>query len=76
MSSKKRIALSIKLDPVSASDYLKYDFRHACEHCVHFQSIDQKCTLGLNTRTHLLAEQTHQMEVSGRMALCRFMEVD
>jgi hypothetical protein len=73
---QKRIRASIKKDAMNASDHLKYDFRFACEDCSHFASEQQRCTLGYNSVPHRKAQQQHDFELSGRMALCRFHEID
>jgi hypothetical protein len=72
----KRIRASIKKDVVNPHDYLNYDIRSACEECSHFAAEKVQCTLGFNVAPHLKAQQTHEMELSGRMALCRFHEID
>lgn len=80
MSSKgftqKRIYASIKKDVVNPADYLKYDIRSACEECSHFSSAQSQCTLGYNVAPHLKARQIQDMGLSGRMAQCRFHEID
>ena len=72
----KRIRATIKKDVMSASDYLKYDFRFACEECSHFASESGACTIGYNTAPHRKAQQQHDFELGGRMAQCRFHEID
>ncbi|MBK9323365.1 MAG: hypothetical protein IPM97_10550 [Bdellovibrionaceae bacterium] len=74
--AQKRIYASIKKDVVNPRDYLKYDIRSACEDCSHFASETTCCTLGYNVAPHLKAQQKHDMELSGRMAQCRFHEID
>jgi hypothetical protein len=72
----KRIHPSIKKDGVNPSDFLKYDFRSACEDCSHFDSLKILCTLGYNTAPHLKTQQLHDYETSGKIAQCRFLEID
>lgn len=72
----KRIRASIKKDVVNAHDFLNYDIRSACEDCSHFSALQTRCTLGFNVAPHLKAQQLHDMELSGRMAQCRFHEID
>ncbi len=72
----KRIRASIKKDRVSPSDFLRYDFRSSCEDCSHFNSLKILCTLGYNTSPHLKAQQLYDYEVSGKIAQCRFLEID
>ncbi|HEY8272620.1 MAG TPA: hypothetical protein VIG33_17130 [Pseudobdellovibrionaceae bacterium] len=72
----KRIHPSIKKDGVNPSDFLKYDFRTSCEDCSHFDSLKNLCTLGYNPAPHLKAQQLRDYEASGKIAQCRFLEVD
>lgn len=72
----KRLNRSIKTDAVNPSDYLKYDFRFACEDCTHFNIEAESCTIGYSTIPHRKAEQEHCYRLSGKMAICRFLEID
>lgn len=72
----KRIHPSIKKDGMNPTDFLKYDFRFACEECSHFDSALEYCTLGYNSAPHRKAEQTREYLATGRMAQCRFHEID
>lgn len=72
----KRISASMKKDVVNPYDYLTFDIRSACEECSHFNSVNERCTLGFNSAPHRKLQQTHDMELSGRMAQCRFHEID
>ncbi|MEZ0390611.1 MAG: hypothetical protein ACAH59_00245 [Pseudobdellovibrionaceae bacterium] len=72
----KRLSTSIRFDSVNPTDYLKYDFRFACEDCSHFNSEGGNCTLGYNSAWHRREFQKKSYELSGKMALCRFLEID
>ena len=72
----RRLKTSIKRDAVHPADYLKYDFRSACEDCTHFKASNTSCTLGYGTSWHLEAFQAQEYERTGKMALCRFLEID
>lgn len=72
----KRLHPSIKKEVMNPGDYLNYDFRFACEECSHFDVAGERCTLGYQSSHHRKAQQTHDFELSGRMALCRFHEID
>jgi hypothetical protein len=72
----KRLHPSIKKERMNPSDYLNYDFRFACEECSHFDTSEERCTLGYQSSHHRKAQQAHDFELSGRMALCRFHEID
>jgi hypothetical protein len=79
MGSKKtlkRVKQSIKLDPVDPSDFLNYNFTHSCEFCSHWNNGDGLCTLGYKNDDHRLSANLKTYELSGKMALCRFLEID
>lgn len=75
-TTPRRINASIKRDNVSAADYLRYENRWSCDECSHFDSLSEKCTLGYETSHHRLAEQRRSFELSGKIAFCRFHEID
>lgn len=72
----KRIHPSIKKDGINPSDYMRYDFRSACEDCSHFNSLSITCTLGYKTGPHLRAQQQKDYANGGKIAQCRFLEID
>jgi len=71
----KRITPSIKKDVVNPTDYNRYEHRWSCDECTHF---DHKgaCTLGYPSAPHRLEQQTKDYLMSGRIAFCRFHEID
>ncbi len=75
-TTPRRINASIKRDSVSAADYIAYDHRWSCDECTHFNHGAEQCTLGYETSHHRLKEQTRSFELSGRIAFCRFHEID
>jgi ribosomal protein L32 len=76
VKTPKRIGSSIKKDVIQASDYLKYNLPMSCEECSHFKSSHETCTLGLPTEHHLKRNQEKSYLLSGKIALCRFQEID
>ncbi len=76
VKTPKRIGSSIKKDAIHPADFNRYNLPFACEDCVHFASERESCTLGLITEPHLKRNQIHSYELSGKMALCRFQEID
>lgn len=72
----RRLRTSIRHDAISASDYLLYSFPSACEDCTHFCRSRELCTLGYNSDHHRREYQEKCFELSGKMALCRFLEID
>lgn len=63
-------------DKVHPSDYINLQIIYACEQCSHFDEANQHCTIGYNAQMHLAAVQDHMYQLSGRMAFCRFAEID
>ena len=79
MKAKKtppRIRPSIKKDAIHPRDYNHYRLPYSCEECSHFSMSQETCTLGFQTEPHLKRNQLHSYLLSGKMALCRFQEID
>lgn len=74
--SSARIRPSMKKDVIQARDFNAYKIPFACEDCSHFASETTTCTLGFNTANHLRATSLHSYELSGKIAQCRFLEID
>jgi hypothetical protein len=72
----KRLNPSIRMDLIDPSDFIKYNFTHSCEHCSHFNNVDENCTLNYYSKHHRLENNLKSYDLSGRMALCRFLEID
>lgn len=67
---------SIICDPVDARDFRTLNIQYACEQCSHFSPPNQSCTLGFLSKPHLQDEQLKMYFLTGRMAICRFHEID
>jgi hypothetical protein len=67
---------SLILDPVHPADFQRLPFTYACEQCSHFDEISETCTIGYEASKHRQALQLRLYERTGRMAFCRFMEID
>jgi hypothetical protein len=67
---------SIRRDQIRAEDYMRLDLRIACEDCSHFDPQAQRCTIGYNAANHRRAEQERTYQLGGRVAFCRFIELD
>ncbi|MFZ4404798.1 MAG: hypothetical protein ACOYOK_11910 [Pseudobdellovibrionaceae bacterium] len=76
MGQTKKIRPSIKKDRIHPKDFLQYPFIFSCEDCSHFDPDKNLCTIGYATVHHRRAEQLHSYEVSGKVAFCRFHEID
>jgi hypothetical protein len=73
----KRITPSIKKDSVKPSDYVQFEHRWSCDECTHFSHDGRSlCTLGYPTAPHRLEQQKKDYNMSGRIAFCRFHEID
>lgn len=72
----KRLRPSIKYDTVNPSDYLRYTFPAACDDCTHFNPENESCTLGYNSLYHRRERQQQDYLLTGKMVLCRFLEID
>ncbi|MCE3009009.1 MAG: hypothetical protein LW875_00135 [Proteobacteria bacterium] len=72
----KRLSTSIKMDPIHPSDFFRFSMPTSCEDCTHFDSSKIQCTLGYDCQWHLKAYQEKCYELTGKMALCRFLEID
>jgi hypothetical protein len=76
LPTPKRTRQSIRLDAVNPSDFLKYDLTFACEHCSHFDASSESCTLGYNNHNHRKEQNLKTYSLNGKMAFCRFLEID
>ena len=75
-NSQKKIRPTIKKEHIHPADYMKYNLPLACENCSHFSSQNETCTLGYMTTPHLKRNQDHSYSLSGKIAFCRFIEID
>ena len=67
---------SIILDPVHAADFNGLNLVYACEQCSYFAPESKSCAMGFRTEPHLKANQEALYNRTGRMAICRFQEID
>lgn len=71
-----RITKGLILDPVHPQDFNQLNFIYACEQCSHFDQETQSCTIGYDANLHMQKKQLELYELCGRMAFCRFSEID
>ena len=71
----KKAKRSIKVDPVAAADLARYQVRFFCEDCCHYDATGGRCTMGYLPQ-HTRAEQMALYALSGKIAFCRFIEID
>jgi hypothetical protein len=74
--TKPQIRRGLILDPIHPKDYRELDIIHCCEQCSHFASGSQSCTIGYDAKKHLRATQIKNYELLGKVAFCRFTEID
>ncbi len=67
---------SLILDRVHPQNFMNMPFTYACEQCSHFDDLTLTCTIGYDASKHRKAAQLKCYELTGRMAFCRFMEID
>jgi hypothetical protein len=67
---------SLILDPIHPRDYRELNIIYACEQCSHFDPSSQSCTIGYDSSKHLKAVQDRSYELLGKVAFCRFSEID
>lgn len=73
---KPPLRRGIVQDAVSAKDFLELDLRYACEQCSHFDPLSELCTFGHQAENHKMAVQLKNYELTGRLAICRNLEID
>jgi hypothetical protein len=67
---------SLILDPVHPADLRTLNLTYCCEQCSHFSPDNEMCTIGYDARLHRQVRQLELYDRTGRMAFCRFMEID
>ncbi|MBK8203754.1 MAG: hypothetical protein IPL83_20345 [Bdellovibrionales bacterium] len=67
---------SIILDPVNPTEFRSLNFTYCCEQCVHLDGDENICTFGHDFNIHSRKAQLRSYELSGKMAFCRFLEID
>lgn len=76
--TKRTLAVrrSLILDPIHPRDYQNLEIIYKCEQCSHFSASDNSCTIGYDSFNHLADKQKENYERLGRVAFCRFCEID
>jgi hypothetical protein len=67
---------SLILDPIHPRDYRTLTVIHCCEQCSHFAPATQSCTIGYEAHKHMKKAQERNYELTGKVAFCRFCEID
>ncbi len=64
------------LDPIHPRDYRELVITYSCEQCSHFDPVSQTCTIGYDAKNHLKSKQEENYARYGKVAFCRFLEID
>lgn len=67
---------SLILDPIHPRDWRELKIIYACEQCSHYDPANKYCTLGYVAKHHTQETQQRNYEMYGRVAFCRFCEID
>ncbi|MEO0335917.1 MAG: hypothetical protein AAF202_05975 [Pseudomonadota bacterium] len=71
--ASRRSVIKDKIDP---REFQSLNLIYCCEQCSHFDAPNNTCTIGYDSSKHLRKVQLHDYYLSGRMAQCRFGEID
>ena len=74
--TRHQIRHEIKADPVAPADWQNLEIIFCCEQCSHFDGEQEKCTIGYNAANHLRKTNLSLYEKTGRVAFCRYQEID
>lgn len=74
--TKPLVRRSIILDPIHPRDFRELDIIFYCEQCSHFAPENGTCTIGYEASKHNKEAQLKNYELYGRVAFCRFSEID
>lgn len=72
----KKSSRSVIKDPVKAKDFNQLNIIFACEQCSYFQPHNGLCNLGFPNGVHKRKAQMKNYNMSGRLAFCRYSEID
>lgn len=67
---------SVIFDKVHPKDFNQLNMIYYCEQCSHYDFDNDRCTIGYESSIHAKAFQDKMYELSGRVAFCRFCEID
>jgi hypothetical protein len=67
---------SLILDPIHPRDFRELEIIYTCEQCSHFDAANKACTIGYDASLHREEVQRRNYELTGKVAFCRFSEID
>lgn len=78
--TKPLVRRSVILDPIHPRDFRELNVIYACEQCSHFApkngTSGGECTIGYDASLHMRDVQLKNYEMFGKVAFCRFSEID
>lgn len=76
VKTRPQLKRSIIMDPIHPRDWRTLNIIYCCEQCSHYDKNGRQCTIGYDASLHMKEVQDRAYERMGRIALCRFMEID
>ncbi|MDC0980406.1 hypothetical protein OAQ84_01585 [Bdellovibrionales bacterium] len=67
---------SIKLDRVNPRDFRELNLIYCCEQCSFYEPGVKVCSMGFYCKKHERKAQLESYWRTGKMAFCRFLEID
>lgn len=67
---------SIILDGINPRDFRELNIIYCCEQCSYFNTESKKCAMGFRVEKHTKQNQLDLYYRTGKMALCRSLEID
>lgn len=75
-NTKVHLKKSLVADTINPQDYSEIRFIFGCEECSFFDQKANNCTMGHHYTPHLKANQIKSYELTGKMFICRDLEID
>ena len=67
---------SIILDKIHPREFNSLNVIYCCEQCSYFNTVKKTCAMGFRSQIHMREAQLAEYSRSGRMAICRSLEID
>jgi hypothetical protein len=67
---------SLIYDAIHPRDFRELDIIYCCEQCSYFDSANKSCTIGYEADKHMREVQLKHYALTGKVAFCRFTEID
>ena len=73
---KSLVKRSAILDKIHPRDWRELKIAYTCEQCSHYDENGHSCTIGYDADLHCKKNQDALYNLAGRVAFCRFIEID